>query len=152
MQMRQRDEEKRSKLWIVVMLASSMIILLVVVFFIVSPMVRNPLEGEWIAEEKGYYMDVDDDKITVIATIDGEEIEVDLSYTLDQKDKILTIKSNTSAYAEAAKDAEGNISAGEIDEALESFIASYDYSMEGGKLTLTEREFANKFVFTRVEE
>ena len=104
MQMRQRDEEKRSKLWIVVMLASSMIILLVVVFFIVSPMVRNPLEGEWIAEEKGYYMDVDDDEITVITTIDGEEIEVDLSYTLDQKDKILTIKSNTSAYAEAAKD------------------------------------------------
>ena len=34
---------------------------------------------------------------------------------------------------------------------LSEFIASYNYSIEGDKLTLTEREFANKFVFTRVE-
>ena len=151
MQMRQRDEEKRSKVWLVAMMASSIIILLVIVFFVTESVVQNPLEGEWYSEEKGYHLEIDEDEITVEATIDGDYIEVDLYYTLDKKDKVITLKSSATAYAEAADDTDGNLSAGEIGEALSEFIASYNYSIEGDKLTLTEREFANKFVFTRVE-
>lgn len=151
MQMKQRDEEKRSKAWLVAVLASSVIILLVVVFFVTESVIRNPLEGEWYSEEKGYHLEIDEDEVTVEATIDGEDIEVDLYYTLDKKDKVITLKSSAAAYAEAADDTDGNLSAGEIGEALNEFVASYNYSVEGDKLTLTEREFANKFVFTRVE-
>lgn len=152
MEMRQRDEEKRSKAWVIVMLVSSAIILLVIAFFITRSVAGNPLEGEWVSEEKGYHLDVDNDDITVEATIDGEYIEVDLYYTLDKTDKIITLKSSTTAYAEAADDTDGKLSAGEIDEAMSEFVASYNYSIEGGKLTLTEREFGNEFVFTRVEK
>lgn len=152
MQMRQRDEAKRSKAWVIVMLTSSVIILLLVAFFITKSVAGNPLKGEWIAEEKGYHLEVDDDEITVEATIDGEFIDVDLYYTLDKTDKIITLKSNTAAYAEAADDTDGKLSASEIDEALNEFVATYNYSIEGGKLTLTEREFGNEFVFTRIEK
>lgn len=152
MQMRQRNEEKRSKAWVIVMLASTIIILLVIAFFVTKSVVRNPLEGEWISEEKGYHLDVDDDEITVEATIDGQYIEVDLHYTLDKTDKIITLKSNTTAYAEAADDTDGKLSAGEIDEAMSEFVASYNYSIQGDTLTLTEREFGDEFIFTRIEK
>lgn len=151
MQMKQRDEEKRSKAWVIVMLVSTIVILLIIAFFITQSVNGNPLEGEWVSEEKGYHLEIDDDEITVEATIDGQYIEVDLFYTIDKKEKVITLKSSATAYAEAADDTDGKLTAGEIDEALKEFVASYTYSIEGGKLTLTEREFANKFIFTKVE-
>lgn len=150
MQMRQRDEEKRSKLWVIVMLVSSAIILLLIIFFITNSVMGNPLRGEWIAEEKGYHLDIDDDEITVETTIDGEHFEVDLYYTLDKKGKIITLKSSNASYAEAADDTDGKLSASEIDDAMSEFVATYTYSIEGGKLILSEREFGNEFVFTRI--
>ncbi len=153
MQMRQRDEEKRSKAWILVMSVSSIVILLVVGLLIISSMKANPLKGEWIEEQKGYHLDVDDDEISVEAVVNGEHIEVDLHYTLDKKNKIVTLKSRAVDYADAADDTDGKLSPGEISEAMTDFVASYDYSIEGGKLTLTEREFGtNEFVFTRIEK
>lgn len=152
MEMRQRDEAKRSKAWVIVMIASSAIILLLAIFFITNSVTGNPLKGEWLAEDKGYQLDIDDDEITVEATIDGQYVEVDLYYTLDKTDRIITLKSNTTAYAEAANETDGKITAGQIDEAISEFLGSYNYSIEDGKLTLTKREFEDEFVFTRIEK
>lgn len=152
MQMKQRDEVKRSKLWVTVMAVSSVVIILLVAHVVTKSVVQNPLEGEWLAEEEGYRLEVDDDEITIEMTVDGQQIEVDFSYTLAKKDKILTLKSDTKEYEETAEDTNGVLTAGEVADAVSEFIASYDYSVERGKLTLTEREFGNKFVFTRIEE
>ena len=152
MQMRQRDEAKRSKAWVIVMLASSAIILLLVAFFITNSVTGNPLKGEWLAEDKGYHLDVEEDEITVEATIEGSYVEVDLYYTLNKEDKTITLKSSPTAIAEAADDTDGKLTAGEIDEAIKEFVATYNYSIEGGKLILSEREFGNEFVFTRVDK
>lgn len=152
MEMRQRDEAKRSKAWVIVMIASSAIILLVVAFLITNSVIGNPLKGEWLAEDKSFQLDIDNDEITVEATIDGQYYEVDLYYTLDKTDRIITLKSNTMAYAEAAEDTDGKISASQIDEAMTEFLGSYNYSIEDGKLTLTKREFEEEFVFTRVDK
>lgn len=152
MEMRQRDEAKRSKAWVIVMIASSAIILLVVAFFITNSVTGNPLKGDWLAEDKGYQLDIDDDEITVEATIDGQYVEVDLYYTLDKTDRIITLKSNATEYAEAANDTNGKISANQIDEVISKFLGSYNYSIEDGKLTLTKREFEDVFVFTRIEK
>lgn len=152
MEMRQKDEAKRSKAWVIVMLASSAIILLIVAFLITNSVIGNPLEGEWLAEDKSYQLDIDDDEITVETTIDGQYVEVDLYYTLDKTDRTITLKSSTTAYAEAADDTDGKVAAGQIDEAISEFLGSYNYSIEDGKLTLTKREFEDEFVFTRIEK
>lgn len=153
MQMRQRDEEKRSKEWKIVMLVSTLVILLVTGLLIVRSVLMNPLEGEWVEVDKGYHLDVDDDEITVEAVINGEHVEVDLHYTLDKTNKIITLKSRAIDYAEAADDTDGKLSPSEISDAMTDFVSSYDYSIEGGKLTLTEQEFGtNQFVFTRIEK
>ncbi len=152
MEMRQRDEVKRSKAWVIVMLVSSAIILLIVAFLITNSVIGNPLEGEWLAEDKSYQLDIDDEEITVETTIDGQYVEVDLYYTLDKTDRIITLKSSTMSYAEAADDTDGKVAAGQIDEAISEFLGSYNYSIEDGKLTLTKREFEDEFVFTRIEK
>ncbi len=152
MEMRQRDEAKRSKAWVIVMLVSSAIILLIVAFLITNSVIGNPLEGEWLAEDKSYQLDIDDEEITVETTIDGQYVEVDLYYTLDKTDRIITLKSSTMSYAEAADDTDGKVAAAQIDEAISEFLGSYNYSIEDGKLTLTKREFADEFVFTRIEK
>ena len=151
MEMRQKDEAKRSKAWVIVMIASSAIILLLIAFFITNSVTGNPLKGEWLAEDKGYQLDIDDDEITVEATIGGQYVEVDLYYTLDKTDRVITLKSNTTAYAEAASNTNGKVAAAQIEEAVSEFLGSYNYSIEDGKLILTKREFAEEFVFTRVE-
>lgn len=152
MEMRQRDEAKRSKAWVIVMLVSSAIILLIVAFLITNSVIGNPLEGEWLAEDKSYQLDIDDEEITVETTIDGQYVEVDLYYTLDKTDRIITLKSSTMSYAEAADDTDGKVAAAQIDEAISEFLGSYNYSIEDGKLTLTKREFEDEFVFTRIEK
>ena len=152
MEMRQRDEVKRSKAWVIVMIASSAIILLLIAFFITNFVMGNPLKGEWLEESQGYQLDIDDDEITVEATIDGAYVELDLYYTLNKEDKTITLKSSPTAIAEAAEDTDGKLTASQIDEAINEFVATYNYSIEGGKLILSEREFGNEFVFTRIEK
>lgn len=152
MQMRQRDEEKRSKAWVIVMLASTIIILLLVAFFVTKVVSGNPLEGTWASESDDYQIEIDDDDITIEATIDGQYFEVDLYYTIDKTEKIITLKSNSTAYAKAADETGGKLTANDISEYVEELINSYDYSIEGDVLTLIEREYASKLKFTRVEK
>lgn len=140
--MKQRDEKKRSILWRIVTLASTLIIILVLGFFITDAMFGNPLEGEWIADEKGYYLDIDDDnELTVEGSWDGEEIEVDLNYTLDKKAKTITI--------EAGPEITQIWSTEEMNEMGKVSSVTFEYNLEGKTLTLTGREYGEQFVFTR---
>lgn len=152
--MRPRDEEKRSKAWRVIMLTSSILIILLIIFFITKIVVGNPLEGEWYSEATGYHLDVEDDnEVTLQGTFNGTHMEIDLHYTMDKSEKVISIKPNAESYADAAEDSKGDITAGELDEILADFTISYYYSLENDTLTLTEREFEEQsYTFTRIEK
>lgn len=154
MLMKQKDEEKRSKAWAIVMIVSSILIVLGIVFFITKVMVGNPLEGEWYSEANGYYLDVEDEnEVTLEGTFNDTYMEIDLYYTIDKSEKIISIKPNAESYADAAEDSKGNITAVELDELLADFTISYYYSLEKDTLTLTEREFGEQsYIFTRIEK
>lgn len=153
MQMKQRDEEKRSIAWRVVMLVSTAVIVLAVLFFAVNGFFRNPLEGEWFSEEKGYHLDIEDEgELSVEGTFDDVYVEVDLGYALDKREKTISLKAYPGTYQEAVEDTNGSIPAREIEESLESFVSSYYYSVDNGTLTLTDRESGNAFVFTRIKK
>lgn len=150
---KKRDEEKRTKVIRGILIATSVIIMLALVFFIMASSVRNPLEGEWHSKEHGYFLDVEDDnEVTLEGTFDGVQVEIELQYKLDKKAKTVSIVPTAESYAEAAKNTNGEITPAELDELLDSFITSYDYSLGRNKLTLTEREFGEKYVFTRVDD
>ena len=151
--MRLKDEEKRSKAWKAIMFISSILIILLIAFFITKIVGGNPLEGEWYSEANGYHLDVEDEnEVSLQGTFNDTYMEIDLYYTIDKTEKIISIKPNAESYADAAEDAQGNITAGEIDELLNDFTVSYNYSLENDTLTLTEREYGEQYIFTRVEK
>ena len=153
MLMKQKDEEKRSKAWAIVMIVSSILIILGIVFFITKVVVSNPLEGEWYSKANGYHLDVEDDnEVTLQGTFNGTYMEIDLQYKIDKSEKIISIKPNAESYADAAEESKGDITPGELDELLTDFTVSYNYSLENDTLTLTEREYGEQYIFTRIEK
>ena len=94
---RKKDEEKRSKAWRIVMLTSTMVIALVAVYFGVKFVMGNPLEGEWVDETNGYYVEIDDDnELTLEGTFNETFTEVELYYTMDKEARTTTITPKTS--------------------------------------------------------
>ena len=153
MLMKQKDEEKRSKAWTIVMIVSSILIILGIVFIITNVMVSNPLEGQWYSEANGYYLDVEDEnEVTLQGTFNDTYMEIDLYYTIDKSEKIISIKPNAESYTDAAEDTKGDVTPGELDELLKDFTVSYNYSLENDTLTLTEREYGEQYIFTRIEK
>lgn len=153
MLMRQKDEEKRSKAWAIIMLASSILIILGIVLLITNVVVSNPLKGEWYSKGNGYHLEVEDNnEVTLQGTFNDTYMEIDLQYKIDKTEKIISIKPNAESYADAAEESKGEITPGELDELLEDFTVSYNYSLENGTLTLTEREYGEQYIFTRIEK
>ena len=154
MPMKQRDEEKRSKAWIIIMLVSSILIILGIVFFVTKVVVGNPLEGQWYSEANEYYLDVEDDnEVTLQGTFNDTYMEIDLKYTIDKSEKIISIKPDAESYADALEDVNNQMTTGELDELLKDFVVSYYYSLENDTLTLTECEFgAQQYTFTRIKK
>ena len=153
MPIKQRDEEKRSKAWAITMIVSSVLIILGIIFIITNVVVSNPLEGVWYSEADGYLLEVEDEnEVTLEGTFYDMQMEIDLYYTIDKTEKIISIKPNAESYADAAEDSKGQITAGELDELLTDFTVSYNYSLEKDTLTLTEREYGDQYIFTRIEK
>lgn len=149
MQIRKRDEEKRSKVWKSVMSLSTVIILLVLGFFLMKPVWNNPLKGEWI-NENGYSLEVkDNDEVILRGQFEGVSTKLVLKYDIDKKEKMISVKSTAQAYEETADQAEGVISAREIDASIQEYVTAYEYSVDGDILTLTEREYGEQYIFTK---
>ena len=106
-----------------------------------------------MAEEGGYYMDIDDDnELTLEGTFAGTYTELELRYTLDKREKVITFKATPESYREAAEESNGTLTPQEIDESIKAFVTSFNYSIDGETLTLTEREYGNQFIFTRIKK
>lgn len=145
MQMREKDEKRRSLLWKIVMGTSTAVIVFLLGYFITNSVLGNPLEGEWIAADKGYYLEIEDDnEMTVNGVFDGQEMEIDLIYTLDKKQKTITIKADSEEY--------GYISSAWTTEETSDVPAktsvTFSYSLGQNTLTLSDREYGVEFVFT----
>ena len=145
-----KDEEKRTKVWRIVMVSSTLVIMLVTVFFLINFFTRNPLEGEWVDETRNYRIEIEDEnEFTLEGTFSGVFTEVDLYYTMDKKVRTITIKPIVGSVEEAVEESDYELSPQEMEESLEMFTTSFDYSLEHGTLTLTERESGEQYIFTR---
>ncbi|MBQ8802030.1 MAG: hypothetical protein IJZ53_00140 [Tyzzerella sp.] len=142
MEMKQRDEKKRSILWRIVTIGSTLIIILVLGFFITDSVFGNPLEGEWIAEEKGYYLEIDDEnELTVEGTFNGKFQEIDLFYTMDKAAKTITIHGDAEITALWTTE--------ETSEYGDAGSVTFEYNLERKTLVLIDPEYGNQFTFTR---
>jgi hypothetical protein len=136
----------------IILLVSTLLIVLVVGFFTIRSAVQSPLEGKWYSEENGYFLEIDDEgEAELKLTVEKTSVEVDLYYTMDRKMKTITFRGDLESFEEEAKESNGVLAASDIDAHLESFLSSFDYSVEGETVVLTEREAGEQFVFTRMK-
>lgn len=143
------NEEKRSMIWRITVLAATAIIILVALFFITDVFVSNPLKGSWISEDNGMEMEVKKDNIfvTLGEPAEAEGISVTLGYELDKSDKVVTIHVDQAALEEAIQNADTELSMADLEMMLDTMTTTFNYSVDRGELTLTEREYGEQMVF-----
>lgn len=148
-----REEEmKRSKIWQVVMTVSSILIVVIAAFFLIKMFRSNPLEGTWRGEDADIILNIKGNSslvATVPEALEGEDIELKLSYTIDKDEKTISIKTDEAAMEKAVEDSEGQITEEMLENALGSILTTFDYSVDQDELTLTEREYGEQMLFIK---
>lgn len=142
----ENDERKRSKLWRIAMIVSSILIIAIAIFFGIRLFTSNPLEGTWVSEDSGLVMKVQGNDSALLEWTDGSEEEgTKLKYSVDLKSKIFTLyRDEKNGMEESDYDtlSDSGFAAGTME-------GTYDYSLEQGELTLTEREYGDQMVFVK---
>ena len=148
-----REEEiKRSRNWRNVMVISSILIVLIATFFLMKMFLSNPLEGTWYNEESDMILSVKGNSsisASLPEALEGEDIKLKLSYTIDKEEKTISIKMDEAAVEKAVKDSDGQITREMMESALSSILTTLEYSVDQEELTLTEREYGEQMVFIK---
>ncbi len=141
----ENDEKKRSKLWRIAMIVSSILIIIIVIFFGIKLFTSNPLEGKWVNEESGMVMRIQGNGAASIEWPEESDSMAELQYSVDLKSKTITLYQDESS--EAVQESYDTLA--ESGFAADTMEGTYDYSLEQGELTLTEREYGDQMVFEK---
>lgn len=148
-----REEEvRRSQIWRILMIVSSILIILIAAFFLVKMFRSNPLEGTWKSEDSDMILSIKGNSslvATVPEALEGEDIELELSYTIDKDEKTISIRTDEEAVRKAGQDSDGQITEETVESALGPILTTFDYSVDRTELTLTEREYGDQMVFIK---
>lgn len=146
------DEAKRSKIWRIVTSVSSVLIIIIAIFLLTKLFMTNPLEGSW-TDEDGNLSIVIDRKGTAVVTVpevgDAVDVAVPMKYTLDRDAKTITITVSDADIQSLAEESDGQYTEGVLENALDSVVTTFDYSVDQEQLTLTEREYGEQMILIK---
>ena len=148
----QEQEVKRSKEWNIVMTISSILIVVIAVFFLFRMFHSNPLEGTWVNEESDMTLKIKNGSTIVMdvpGALDGDNLELDLNYTIDRSEKMITIEADDAEIQKAVDASDGAVTEEAVKNEADRITSSFDYSVEQDELTLTEREYGDQLTFVK---
>lgn len=146
------DEAKRSKIWTVVTAVTSVLIVIIAIFLLMKMFTGNPLEGSWADEDGNMDLKIGrNGQMTVIlpASGDGEETKVPMTYTLSKESKTISIQEDDNKIQEIAEKSNGQYTEETLKNAVQSIGTTFEYSIDGGTMTLTEREYGEQMMFNK---
>lgn len=146
------DEAKRSKIWTVVTAVTSVLIVIIAIFLLMKMFTGNPLEGSWTDEDGNIDLKIGrNGQMTVIlpASGDGEETQVPMTYTLSKESKTISIQEDDNKIQEIAEKSNGQYTEEMLKNAVQSIGTTFEYSIDGGTMTLTEREYGEQMMFNK---
>ena len=146
------DEAKRSKIWTVVTAVTSVLIVIIAIFLLMKMFTGNPLEGSWTDEDGNMDLKIGrNGQMTVIlpASGDGEETPVPMTYTLSKESKTISIQEDDNKIQEIAEKSNGQYTEETLKNAVQSIGTTFEYSIDGGTMTLTEREYGEQMMFNK---
>ena len=147
------DEEKRSKIWRIVMVAATLTIIVVAAFFIGKGFLGNPLSGTWEHDESNMRLKISSGGKAVLVwdnLFEGKTLTVNLEYTLDKSDKQITFKVMQEELEKASEAIGNDITSVDVEKAINTLITSFHYSVDGTELTMTEWDYGDQLIFTKV--
>ena len=146
------DEAKRSKIWTGVTAVTSVLIVIIAIFLLMKMFTGNPLEGSWTDEDGNMDLKIGRNRqMTVIlpASGDGEETQVPMTYTLSKESKTISIQEDDNKIQEIAEKSNGQYTEETLKNAVQSIGTTFEYSIDGGTMTLTEREYGEQMMFNK---
>ena len=146
------DEAKRSKIWTVVTAVTSVLIVIIAIFLLMKMFTGNPREGSWTDEDGNMDLKIGrNGQMTVIlpASGDGEETQVPMTYTLSKESKTISIQEDDNKIQEIAEKSNGQYTEETLKNAVQSIGTTFEYSIDGGTMTLTEREYGEQMMFNK---
>ena len=146
------DEAKRIKIWTVVTAVTSVLIVIIAIFLLMKMFTGNPLEGSWTDEDGNMDLKIGrNGQMTVIlpASGDGEETQVPMTYTLSKESKTTSIQEDDNKIQEIAEKSNGQYTEETLKNAVQSIGTTFEYSIDGGTMTLTEREYGEQMMFNK---
>lgn len=148
----ENDEARRSRIWWLTILVSSALIVIITIYLLMKMFTTNPLEGKWESEDGDFTLGVGRNGKMTVALPDiaeGVDADVEMSYTLNMDDKTVTIQENGAELDRLAAESEGAYTRETLESALSGVMTTFDYSVEGEQLTLTEREYGEQLTFIK---
>jgi len=144
------DEAKRSKIWTVVTAVTSVLIVIIAIFLLMKMFTGNPLEGSWTDEDGNMDLKIGrNGQMTVILPASGEETQVPMTYTLSKESKTISIQEDDNKIQEIAEKSNGQYTEETLKNAVQSIGTTFEYSIDGGTMTLTEREYGEQMMFNK---
>ena len=146
------DEAKRSKIWMIVTAVTSVLIVIIAIFLLTKMFTGNPLEGKWADEDGNMKIDIRRDgqmTVTLPASGEGTDTEVPMTYTLNKESKTISIQQDDTKIQEIAEQSDGQYTSETLKNAVQSIGTTFEYSIDNGTLTLTEREYGEQMMFNK---
>lgn len=144
------DEEKRSEIWKIVTLVSSILIIVIAIYFLTRLFTVNPLKGQWEDEDGNLNLKIES-KEELIAEIpevtESAGVEVKMNYVLDKDEKTIEISVNEEELQQLVDESEGQYTKEMLENAVSPIVTTFNYNVEQGQLTLTEREYGEQMIF-----
>ena len=142
----------RDRIWTVVTAVTSVLIVIIAIFLLMKMFTGNPLEGSWTDEDGNMDLKIGrNGQMTVIlpASGDGEETQVPMTYTLSKESKTISIQEDDNKIQEIAEKSNGQYTEETLKNAVQSIGTTFEYSIDGGTMTLTEREYGEQMMFNK---
>ena len=139
-------------IWTVVTAVTSVLIVIIAIFLLMKMFTGNPLEGSWTDEDGNMDLKIGrNGQMTVIlpASGDGEETQVPMTYTLSKESKTISIQEDDNKIQEIAEKSNGQYTEETLKNAVQSIGTTFEYSIDGGTMTLTEREYGEQMMFNK---
>ena len=151
MMIAKNDEAKRNHIWRLVIGITTILIIVIAVFFLTRMFTGDPVEGTWENEDMNMKLEINDGTalVTCKSLLEETNVKIRLNYTLDKEEKIITMQVDTEELEKVAEDFNGQLSAENLEAAVSPLLTTFNYNIENGELTLTEREYGEELVFTR---
>ena len=131
---------------------TSVLIVIIAIFLLMKMFTGNPLEGSWTDEDGNMDLKIGrNGQMTVIlpASGDGEETQVPMTYTLSKESKTISIQEDDNKIQEIAEKSNGQYTEETLKNAVQSIGTTFEYSIDGGTMTLTEREYGEQMMFNK---